>query len=177
MRAYRYFKNIIRNIKYLYRYNLQLESLEILHNTNKNSTRLESVEHNLRAENGINIKIDNLDERIDKYYDLLFNKIDINSSKIKDVGVDMIEEYKRTEEHREDVFNDIESIKCNVENIGSSCDNQLYDLENNYNSLRNEFDEIEVNNNNSIDSLIQRDLLINEVIKDIVNRLELNENV
>ena len=32
-------------------------------------------------------------------------------------------------------------------------------------------------NNDSIDNLIERDLLVNEVIKSIVNRLEINDNV
>ena len=33
------------------------------------------------------------------------------------------------------------------------------------------------NTNNSIDNLIERDLLIDEVIKSIINRLDKNDNV
>ena len=146
MRLYKYFKNIIRNIKYLYTYSLQREWVEITHDIYKNNNRLEkiprrvktydedmsniyykikrnmerleSVEHNLRAENGINIKIDKLENHMEDK--LLFIQDQIND--MKDCIVD---EYKRTEEHREYINKDIEELQNNVGYVQAEVENKL----------------------------------------------------
>tara|TARA_R100001015_G_C4516295_1_gene86535 strand:- start:168 stop:587 length:420 start_codon:yes stop_codon:yes gene_type:complete len=103
--------------------------------------------------------INNNANRVDKIYDNLDN--------IESTLDDKVDEYVV-----QDILHDEFGYSENYVNY-----DDMNDIKDDIKEINNKLKDINNDNNDSIDSLIERDLLINEVIKTIISRLDNNENV
>jgi septal ring factor EnvC (AmiA/AmiB activator) len=75
---------------------------------------------------------------------------------------------------------DIDGIEDRIYSLESDMENNKWRvcrLMSDIKEINNKLNDINDNKNDSIDNLIERDLLIDEVIKSIINRLDKNDNV
>tara|TARA_R100001594_G_scaffold147191_2_gene199809 strand:+ start:340 stop:789 length:450 start_codon:yes stop_codon:yes gene_type:complete len=148
----KYLKRIYNNIKYILTNDL-------------NFIKVNNVQ--LHVDNMT--KLNELSKRIDDNYDKLDNKYYDLDNSIDDISRD-IEDKMNYDDVVDCIFDNPDNdMKEDIKQLKVLCDVLTKN-----NDLLMQKDKL---NDDSIDNLIERDLLINEVIKSIVNRLENNDNV
>ena len=148
----KYLKRIYNNIKYILTNDLNFIKVNNVQLHVDNMTKLNELSKRIE---------DNYDKLDNKYYDL--------DNSIDDISRD-IEDKMNYDDVVDCIFDNPDNdMKEDIKQLKVLCDVLTKN-----NDLLMQKDKL---NDDSIDNLIERDLLINEVIKSIVNRLENNDNV
>ena len=151
--------NICYNIKFLCTKNIEIELINIMMDNTKLKSRVSRIFDNIDID-GIEDRIYSLENDMEdkqteyQVEDIIYNQVGC---------VDDLATYDDINDVKDDIKEINKKLKIIIDEDLKVIEDKLVDNND--------------NTNNSIDNLIERDLLINECIKTIISRLDINENV